>query len=121
MRRSVIVVALTLCSTTAFASGLTVSQQTGMFRHGNWSWSVEKCDGVARNKRYWFFLKEGGKFESFSQISSLTEGWFFKRGWNDMQQKALTMGHDQACDYAMEKWPAMLWREKKASTAPDQS
>lgn len=114
MRYALGLIAGLVLSTSAYASGLTDSQKNGMYRHGNWMWSVEMCDGIQRNKRYWFFLKEGGKFQSFSQITELTNGWYYKRGWNYMQQKAVVMGHNQACDYAMEQWPAMLWRKKSS-------
>ncbi len=112
MKRLVVGIAAAMMASAASASGLTDSQKTGMYRHGNWMWSIEKCSGVKRNKRYWFFLKEGGNFDNFSQISALTHGPYFKQGWNYMQEKAITIGHDQACDYAMKTWPAMLWRGK---------
>ena len=96
----------------AAASELTDTQKTGMYRHGNWMWSIENCEGVARNKRYWFHLKEGGEFQSFSQISANLDGYYFKRGWQYMQQKAAISGHLQACTYAKTKWPGMLWSKK---------
>lgn len=113
MRYLLVFFAAAALSTAAFAGGLSDSQKNGLYRHGNWMWSIEMCDGIRRNKRYWFFLKEGGEFDNFSQISANTNGWYFKRGWNYMQQKSIVLGHNQACDYAMEKWPGMLWRKKR--------
>ena len=83
-----------------------------MLLHGNWMWSVENCKGVARNKRYWRFLKENGRFESFKQISENVDGDDFKQGWSSMQRKSDLWGNNAACDYAVGKWPAMLWRKK---------
>lgn len=71
------------------------------------------CSDIIRNKRYWTFLKEGGQFENTRQITDNEGGQVFENGWQYMQRKAEVFGNNYACDYAMEKWPAMLWRKKK--------
>lgn len=87
------------------------SQRIGMFLHGNWTWSVDNCVGIARNKRYWFFLKEHGRFTSLRQIKEESGGRYFQEGWQFMQRKSDFLGRDSACDFAINKWPAMLWRK----------
>ena len=111
--RTVLAIILVACiSFAARADDLTERQKIGMFLHGTWSWSIDQCAGIARNKRYWRFLMENGDFRSFRQISENVEGQHFKEGWNFMQRKADLWGNDEACDFAMDKWPAMLWRKK---------
>ena len=109
-----VLAALFLASTwsTASASNLTEHQKIGMFLHGSWSWSIDNCEDITRNKRYWRFLIENGRFSSFTQIHRSVDGEEYRKGWNFMQRKSKLWGNDEACDYASDKWPAMLWRKK---------
>ncbi|MCB1421601.1 MAG: hypothetical protein KDJ69_03860 [Nitratireductor sp.] len=93
------------------ALALSPQQQKGMYRHGMWEWSIRTCPGVARNKGYWYALREVGEFENSAQIVENEDGPDFKEGWSYMDTNAKIFGVDTACDYAVEQWPAVLYRD----------
>lgn len=108
----IIIAVLSLAfGTPSFA--LTDSQSKGMYRHGIWNWSIETCPGIFRGKRYWYYLKEAGKFKKVSQISALEGGTVYMEGWEYMQDNADKFGVEETCEYAKKQWPALLWSEKK--------
>lgn len=93
------------------AHALTPQQEKGMYRHGIWEWALKNCPGAFRNKGYWYALKEVGEFENTAQIRRNETGRSFAEGWEYMVGNAQKFGTDKTCDYAIEQWPAVLYRE----------
>ena len=91
---------------------LTEDQKKGLFRHGIWEWSIKTCPGILRNKGYWFALKEVGGFRNADHIIQNESAASFKRGWKYMTENRRKFGLEKTCDYAIEQWPAVLWREE---------
>ncbi|MGI9475891.1 MAG: hypothetical protein ACR2PI_04245 [Hyphomicrobiaceae bacterium] len=110
--RFLAITALTVALAPA-AHALTAIQETVMHRHGNWEWSIGTCPGIHRGRRYWYFLQEAGRFDRIRQITENEGGPAFNRGWQEMERHAEQFGTDATCDLAMQKWPAILWRQDK--------
>lgn len=107
----IIAVLSLIVATPAFA--LTESQSKAMYRHGIWNWSIETCPGIYRGTRYWYYLKEAGKFGNVTEISKNEDGEIYKEGRQYMQDNADKFGVQETCEYAKKQWPALLWSEKK--------
>jgi hypothetical protein len=113
MHRTLLTAALLAAVIATPALALTPKQQIVMQRHGSWEWSIRTCPGIHRGKRYWYFLREAGDFARIRHIIDNENGPSFHAGWQEMERHAGHFGTAAACDLAMQKWPAILWRGKK--------
>ncbi len=110
--RIIAIIIFTIMSASS-ARALTDAQKNVMHLHGVWQWSISNCSDIHRGKRYWHSLREAGQFDRVRRITENEDGKWYESGWRFMQKNSFKFGIANTCDFAMAKWPAILWRKKK--------